>query len=96
MAFAAISAGSIGAAFFIRMRLIQPAVVRLRENPEDGPAAGRWRAGVLFSLVLCETVVLFGLALRMMGVEWNVCGVFYAVGIFFLLAWTPKLGLLPQ
>lgn len=96
LAFAVVSASSLGAAFFFRMRLIRPAVERLRENPEDAGAARQWRGGVLFSLVFCETVVLFGLALRMMGAGWNVCGAFYAAGIFFMLAWTPKLELLPQ
>jgi hypothetical protein len=48
---------------------------------------------VILSLVLSETTVLFGLALRFTGAPWNVCAVFYAAGIFLLLAWTPRLEL---
>jgi F0F1-type ATP synthase membrane subunit c/vacuolar-type H+-ATPase subunit K len=81
------------AGIFIRTRMVQPAEDVLRNNPEDAAAVGRWRMGVILSLVFCESVVLFGLALRFVGASWNVCGVFYGVGIFFLLAWTPRLEL---
>jgi hypothetical protein len=51
---------------------------------------------VILSLVFCESVILFGLALRVLGAGWNVAGVFYAVGIVLMLLWTPKLDLPPQ
>ena len=95
-AFGLVALSSLGIAFFFRRRVVQPAAERLGGNPEDSIAAGRWRSGVLVSLAFCESVVLFGLALRFIGAGWNVCGVFYAAGIFFLLAWTPKLALLPR
>ena len=88
--------GNIGIAFFYRSRMIRPAADHLRENPDAGDAARRWRGGVVVSLVFCESVVLFGLALRFIGASWNVCGIFYAVGILLMLAWTPKLDLLSQ
>lgn len=91
-----VSVSTMGAAYFIRVRLVQPANEKLAGNPEDAGAAGRWRAGVIISLALCESVALFGFALRFMGGAWNVCAVFYTVGIFFLLAWTPRLELPPN
>ena len=94
LAFGLVALTSLGISLFFRRRIVQPAAERLSNNPEDSLAARRWRSGVLVSLVFCESVVLFGLALRFTGAGWNVCGVFYAVGIFFLLLWTPKLGLL--
>lgn len=86
----------LGFAVFRRLRLIQPASEALRNNPEDTAALQQWMSGTIISLVCCECVVLFGLSLRITGVPWNICGIFYAVGILFLLAWTPKLDLPPE
>jgi hypothetical protein len=86
----------MGAAVYFRTRTVQPASEVLRNNPEDQVAVSRWRGGVIFSLVFCESVVLLGVALRFIGVSWSVCGIFYAVGIFFLLAWRPRLELPPN
>ncbi|HUI51426.1 MAG TPA: hypothetical protein VLX60_06565 [Terriglobales bacterium] len=95
-AFAVISISTLAAGFFIRARLVQPASELLRANPEDGAAGGRWRIGVMLALVFAESVLLFGFALRILGASWAVCGGFYGVGIFFLVAWTPKLELAPR
>lgn len=95
MAMGLVAVSTMGAAYFIRARLVQPAGEKLAGNPEDAGAASRWRTGVIISLAFCETVALFGFALRFIGGSWNVCGIFYAVGIFFLLAWRPKLELPP-
>lgn len=89
----ALSTGAAG--LFLRGRMVKPAEEALRNNPEDGPAAARWRTGVVLSLTFAETVLLFGFALRMLGASWNICAIYYAVGIFFLLAWTPRLELPP-
>jgi F0F1-type ATP synthase membrane subunit c/vacuolar-type H+-ATPase subunit K len=86
---------NIGVAIFFRRRMVQPAAERLKRNSEDGGAAKLWRGGVIVSLVFCESIILFGLALRFLGANWSVCGIFYAVGIFLMLAWTPRLELLP-
>jgi hypothetical protein len=90
------AAAVIGLAVFFRMRYVQPNTEALRSNPEDAVALAKWRQGTIISLVCCESVVLFGLSLRITGVTWNICGIFYAVGILLLLAWTPKLNLPPQ
>jgi len=96
LAFGVVSFSALAAGFFIRSRLVQAASEALHSNPEDSAAAARWRTGVILSLVFCETVLLFGFTLRILGGSWNVCGVFYGVGIFFLLAWTPRLELPPS
>jgi hypothetical protein len=86
----------LGFAVFFRMRLMQAASEALRSNPEDTVALEQWMRGTIISFVCCESVVLFGLSLRITGVPWNICGIFYAVGILFLLTWTPKLDLPPE
>jgi F0F1-type ATP synthase membrane subunit c/vacuolar-type H+-ATPase subunit K len=92
--FLALSA--LGAAMIFRNRLIQPASETLRSNPEDKSAAAQWQRGVILSLVFCETVAILGFALRLTGGPWNICGIFYAIGMFFLLAWWPRLELPPN
>ena len=86
----------LGLAMFFRARRIQPASELLQNNPEDKAAISLWRGGVILSLVFCECVVLFGVTLKLLGMPWSVCGIFYAVGIFFMLAWWPRLELPPS
>jgi F0F1-type ATP synthase membrane subunit c/vacuolar-type H+-ATPase subunit K len=86
----------LGAAMIFRMRLVKPASESLQSSPEDEAAAAQWRRGVILSLVFCETVAMFGFALRLTGAPWNICGIFYAVGMFFMLAWWPRLDLPPN
>jgi hypothetical protein len=95
-AFGFTAATVLGLAVFLRTRLVQASGEARRNNPEDPVALQQWRKGTIISYLLCQSVVLFGMALRIVGVSWNIWGIFYAVGILFLLAWTPKLDLPPQ
>jgi len=91
LAFGVAALPPVGVAAFYRIRVVQAATEALRQNADDTAAATRWRQGVIVSLVCCESIVLFGLALRFMGGSWSVCAIFYSVGIFLLLTWTPRL-----
>ena len=86
----------LGVALYFRKYRITPAEGILRNTPDDNSAALKWRSGVIISLVFCECIVMYGLLLRILGVSWSVCGIFYAVGIFFMLAWWPRLELPPS
>lgn len=80
-------------AIFFRARLVNPVAGTLAQNPDDAGAAAKWSRGVILSLIFCTTTIMFGLALRILGASWNVCGLFFVTGILLLLAWTPKLDL---
>jgi len=95
LALGVVALSTLGVAAFYRSRMVQPANEALSRNPDDDSAAARWRQGVIVSLVCCDSIVLFGLALRFVGVAWSKCSIFYAVGIFFMLAWRPRLELPP-
>lgn len=86
----------LGVAMYLRKQRITPAEEILRNTPEDNSAALKWRSGVIISLVFCESIVMYGMVLRILGVSWAVSGIFYAVGIFFMLAWWPRLELPPN
>ncbi len=91
LAFGFVSAGNIALALYFRARKITPAEEILGTKPDDEAALGLWQSGVVISLVLCEAVVLFGFVLKVLGASWNVSGIFYAVGLLLMLAWTPRL-----
>jgi len=96
LALGAVAFASLAGAGLLRARLVPAAAEALRSNADDAGAIRRWRAVVILSLALAETAVLFGLALRLAGAPWKVCAIFYAAGIFLLLAWTPRLELPPS
>lgn len=95
VAFLMVSLTSLAAVLFFQAKMARPASDQLRLHPDDVRTAGRWRAGMILSFVFSETIILFGLALRILGVPWKLAGLFYAVGTLLLLACTPKLDLLP-
>jgi F0F1-type ATP synthase membrane subunit c/vacuolar-type H+-ATPase subunit K len=80
-------------AVFFRLKFVQPGAAALRADGDDTGAATKWRTGTIVSLVFAESIVMFGLVLRMIGVSWNISGVFYVVGMLVLVAWWPKLDL---
>jgi F0F1-type ATP synthase membrane subunit c/vacuolar-type H+-ATPase subunit K len=81
----------IGVAAFLRRRMIKSSEESLRSNANDESALKKWRTGVIVSLVMASTIVLFGVVLKFMGATWNVASWFFIVGIVLLLAWTPRL-----
>jgi hypothetical protein len=81
----------IGVAAFLRSRMIRPSEESLRSNPNDKSALKKWRTGVILSLVMASTIVLFGLVLKCLGATWNVASWFFIAGFLLLLAWTPRL-----
>jgi hypothetical protein len=95
-AYCIVALALVVAGIFVRTRLVQPASFAIQNNPEDAAALRRWRMGVLLSFVFSESLVGFGMMLRLAGASGNIYGVFYAVGIFFLLAWRPRLELPPS
>ncbi len=88
---AALSGWVIIIALSFRSRKVHAAVEALQRNPEDATALSNWRLGNLLSLTFAETIVLFGFGLKCFGAGWNLAGIFFVVGVFLFLAWTPRL-----
>jgi len=86
----------VGLILFFYARRVAPAEERLRSHPDDKSAAEIWKGGLTLCIVCCESIVVFGFALRMLGVAWKISAPFYAVGALLLLACRPKLELLPE
>ena len=89
----ALSGWLIFIALSFRSRKILPALEMLRRNPEDAAALSNWYVGNVTSFAFAETIVLFGVVLKLFGAGWKVAGVFFALGVFLFLVWTPRLDL---
>jgi hypothetical protein len=76
-------------AFVLRRRLLPSAVEALQRGDANG--VGRWRFANILSMVLAETIDMFGLVLRIMGCSRQVAWPFFIGAIILLLVWTPRL-----
>ncbi len=81
----------LGVAVFFRTKFVKSGAEKLRVNRDDEIGARLWRTGTIVSLVFAESIVMFGLVMRMIGASWNFSGIFYVLGIFLMLAWWPKM-----
>lgn len=81
---------NLGFVALYRSRWVSPAVDALRVRPDDEERWNRWRVGNLLCLVTCETFVLFGFFLRMVGGTILHSAPFYAIGFVLLLLFTPR------
>jgi hypothetical protein len=76
-------------AFVLRRRLLPSAIEALQRGDANG--VGRWRSANILSMVLAESIGMFGLVLRIMGGSRQVAWPFFIGAIILLLAWTPRL-----
>jgi hypothetical protein len=79
-----------GIALFFRRKRIGPAIDRLRDQPDDRGAMQSLTAASILSVVLAESIVLLGYALRFLGATRWQSVPFYLAGIFLMLLWWPK------
>jgi len=78
--------------FQIRGRAIHRSEEALARDASDPKALRRWQAGQIIGMAFGETIVLYGVVVRMVlrGTLWQAMP-FYAVGLFLLLLWTPRM-----
>lgn len=78
-------------AYFIRRKKLSPALEKLRVNPDDSEALKSWRFTILISLILAETVALFGLLIRITGGSRGASWPFFLVALILMVIWGPRL-----
>ena len=83
--------GALGG-FRIRHRPLHRSEDALAKDLSNPKALKQWEAGHLIALASAESLVLWGLVLRMVlgGALWQAL-LFYAAGLFLLLLWTPRI-----
>ncbi len=89
-AFFVLAVVTLAAAAFFRWRWMRPPEEGPGLQPEKNDALGRWRIGNIVSFVLCESVALYGLVLRMLGGTLLQSAPFYVASVLLLLAWIPR------
>jgi len=78
------------AAIVVRIKIVQPALDLLQTKPGDKQPLVRWRSGSIISFVLAETVMMFGVALRAVGVTLAQSAPFYLAAIALMLFLRPR------
>jgi hypothetical protein len=84
------SISTLGAAVVLRRTLVSPCEMALREKPDDAVLLARWKAGYILLYALCETLVLFGLILRISGFALVHVWGFYAGGFLLAILFSPR------
>jgi hypothetical protein len=76
----------------IRRRMLARAEAALAKDASDSKALRRWESGQILGMAYAESLVLWGLVVRMIlgGAFWQ-ASLFYASGFVLLLFWTPRL-----
>ena len=90
-AMAFVCVNDLGVAVFLRYRTVRPSVERLLANADDLLALKQWQNGVILTLTMASTTVLFGVTLKFLGAGWNIVSWFFAAGVLVLLTWAPQL-----
>jgi disulfide bond formation protein DsbB len=86
----AVALMNAGIAQLYSRKMVKAAEATLAMNPSDEMALGRWRQGHLITFVLCESVALMGLAMRIVGAEFLEAAALYFVAFFLMLLWMPR------
>ena len=84
------SVAFVGCIFFFRRKLVLGSELMLATQPDDRGALGRWRAGYIITWALCESIVLYGLALRFMGFTFVQVLPFLGAGFVLMLFFSPR------
>jgi hypothetical protein len=77
-------------ALLFRIKLVRRASQLLQTNPSDAASITNWRKGQLLTMVLAETLSLYGVALLATGTPQTQAAFFYAAGIAATLLFYPK------
>ena len=88
LAFMALADLTVG--FFMRSSMLESAREAYRKNPKDDSWVRGWRGGNFIAFVFAETVVLFGMVVRITSGSREFALPFYIVGVAVLILWTPR------
>jgi len=69
----------------VRRIMLKSAESMLAENRENPAALYRWRASYMATYALSEAVVLYGVVLRFLGLEFSQVAPFFVAGFILML-----------
>ena len=94
VAFAVAAVCVIAAGFVMRKKLFAQSTELLRGDPHK--AVSIWKAAHIMGFTFAMNVTIFGVALKFIGTSWLMPGIFFAVGLGFLVLWRPRSNLRPS
>jgi hypothetical protein len=90
LVFGFFAAMNAAVAFFAHRQFVARSEEILRANPHDPVAAQRWLQGHVLAVAFCESIVLFGFIMRIIGAANAIVWPFYAAGLLLMLLFTPR------
>jgi hypothetical protein len=87
-AFAVAAVVAIAVGFVMRKKFLAQSREIFRGDPHE--ALSGWKLAHFIGFGCAMSVTIFGVALKFIGTGWLVPGVFFAVGLGFLLLWRPR------
>ena len=87
--FGAIGIALLVSAVSVRSKKANPALATLRVKSDDPISLSQWRGGAIISLCLCESIVLFGVAIHFIGGTVLQVAPFFIVGAGTMSVWWP-------
>jgi len=94
--FATIAVTIVGVIFVVRRTLVLKAEENLATRADDALSLGHWRTGYIMTYALCETLALFGFALRFLGGNLQQSLPFYIGGFTLMLFFRPRAPVSPS
>jgi hypothetical protein len=88
--FSTLAVAIIGIIFVVRRTLVFRAAESLATHPDDAISLSHWRTGYIATYCLCESLALFGFALRFLGCNLQQSSPFYFGGFVLLLFFRPR------
>lgn len=92
----AVALMNVGIAQLFGRKMVTAAEEALAQNASDDAVLGRWRQGHLITFALCESVAMFGFALRMLGGDPLQAAPLYVLAFALMLVWAPRLEFVRQ
>ncbi len=94
--FATMAVTIVGVIFVVRRTLVLKAEESLATRPDDSLSLGHWRTGYIMTYALCETLALFGFALRFLGGNLQQSLPFYIGGFTLMFFFRPRAPVSPS
>jgi hypothetical protein len=88
--FSAAAVAVVGVIFVLRRTLVLPSAESLASHPDDLVSLRHWKSGYLATYALCETLALFGVALRFLGFNLQQSLLYYVGGFVLLFYFGPR------
>jgi hypothetical protein len=80
----------VGAIFVVRRTLVQRSAESLAARPDDPTTLRHWKSGYFVTYALCEALALFGIALRLLGSNFQQSLLFYVGGFVLIFFFGPR------